>query len=64
MTTTATIICPDCRNENEFERIYCHDCGAKLDRSRVKKEAIVVEEKPEEIQAFFIYLIFYFFILP
>jgi hypothetical protein len=42
------IICPDCRNENEVERIYCHECGAKLDRTRIKKEDAVVEEKPEE----------------
>ncbi len=29
------LICPECRRENEAERIYCHDCGAKLDRSKV-----------------------------
>jgi hypothetical protein len=44
------LICPDCRSENEIERIYCHDCGSKLDRSRLKKEGKVAEEKPEEIQ--------------
>ncbi|MEP6685446.1 MAG: zinc ribbon domain-containing protein [Verrucomicrobiota bacterium] len=45
------LICPECQNENEVERIYCHDCGAKLDRSRLKKDKIAVaEEKPEEIQ--------------
>ena len=43
MTTTPTatkLLCPECRHENEAERIYCHDCGARLDRSavRVKKE--------------------------
>jgi hypothetical protein len=27
------LICPECRYENEAERIYCHDCGARLDRS-------------------------------
>jgi hypothetical protein len=27
------LICPECRYENETERIYCHDCGARLDRS-------------------------------
>jgi hypothetical protein len=43
-TTTATkLICPECRHENEPERIYCHECGTRLDRSavRVKKEPIV-----------------------
>ena len=45
------LICPDCRNENEIERIYCHDCGTKLDRSKLKKDkSIVQEEKPEETQ--------------
>jgi hypothetical protein len=27
------LICPECRHENESERIYCHSCGARLDRS-------------------------------
>ena len=44
------LICPDCRSENEVERVYCHDCGAKLDRSKLKKEGKVAEERPEEIQ--------------
>lgn len=29
------LICPECRHENESERIYCHSCGARLDRSSV-----------------------------
>lgn len=28
-----TLICPDCQRENEPERIFCHGCGARLDRS-------------------------------
>ncbi len=32
------LICPDCQHENEPERIYCHQCGARLDRSGVIKE--------------------------
>jgi hypothetical protein len=32
------LICPECRRENEAERIYCHDCGARLDRSALAKE--------------------------
>jgi len=27
------LICPECQRDNEAERIYCHDCGARLDRS-------------------------------
>jgi hypothetical protein len=34
-TTTTKLICPECRHENEAERIYCHECGAKLDRAKV-----------------------------
>ncbi len=37
MTTTTTtmtkIVCGECRHENEAERIYCHNCGERLDRS-------------------------------
>ncbi len=31
------LICPECRHENESERIYCHECGARLDRSALTK---------------------------
>jgi hypothetical protein len=33
------LICPECRRENEAERIYCHDCGARLDRGSLAKIA-------------------------
>lgn len=42
------LICPDCQHENEPERIYCHNCGARLDRSGVIKEKI--EAGPTEEQ--------------
>lgn len=29
------LACPDCQHENEPERIYCHDCGARLDRTKL-----------------------------
>src|SRR5438094_2077456 len=38
MTTTTTmtkLVCAECRHENEAERIYCHNCGERLDRSPV-----------------------------
>jgi hypothetical protein len=31
--TPLQLTCPECQRENEAERIYCHDCGARLDRS-------------------------------
>jgi hypothetical protein len=44
--TTTKLICAECRHENEAERIYCHNCGERLDRSVVlaKKKA----EDPNE----------------
>ena len=43
------LLCPECRRENEPERIYCHDCGARLDRSSLAKEKST-EEAPKETQ--------------
>lgn len=43
------LVCPECRRENEVERIYCHDCGARLDRSALAKEK-PTEEDPKETQ--------------
>jgi hypothetical protein len=34
-TTVPKVICAECRHENEGERIYCHNCGERLDRSVV-----------------------------
>ena len=42
------LICPECQHENELERIYCHNCGARLDRTGVIKEKVdegVIEER-------------------
>ena len=41
------LICPECRRENEPERIYCHDCGARLDRTVLAKEAPKGEDASE-----------------
>src|SRR5436305_14599718 len=40
--TTTKLLCPECQRENESERIYCHECGTRLDRAavRIKKEPI------------------------
>ena len=38
-----TLSCKQCGHSNEGQRIYCHNCGAKLDRT-----AIPVESKPKE----------------
>jgi hypothetical protein len=41
------LICPECRRENEPERIYCHDCGARLDRTALAKIAPKGEDAKE-----------------
>ena len=48
-TEEIILVCPECRRENEAERIYCHDCGARLDRSKVAKLK-AHEEDPKETQ--------------
>jgi len=48
MTTTTTmtkLVCAECRHENEAERIYCHNCGERLDRS-----AVVAQKKQHDPQ--------------
>lgn len=41
------LICPECRRENEPERIYCHECGARLDRTALAKIAPKGEDVKE-----------------
>ena len=38
------LICSECAHENEVERIYCHNCGARLDRSAVS----IPKERPDD----------------
>ena len=33
------LVCPACNHANEVERVYCHNCGEKLDRSLLPKVA-------------------------
>ncbi|HEX7516686.1 MAG TPA: zinc ribbon domain-containing protein [Chthoniobacterales bacterium] len=41
------LVCPECQRQNEPERIYCHDCGARLDRSALAKVAPKAEDAKE-----------------
>ena len=41
------LVCPECRRENEPERFYCHDCGARLDRTALAKIAPKGEDAKE-----------------
>jgi hypothetical protein len=44
------LICPECGRENEAERIYCHDCGARLDRSALAAGAKPAQEEAKQTQ--------------
>ena len=35
----ATLTCKECQHVNEEARIYCHNCGTKLDRSLLVEDA-------------------------
>jgi hypothetical protein len=43
----SALVCPECGHDNEPERVYCHSCGARLERSgaMVAKSR---EEGPDE----------------
>ena len=43
---TPTLPCEQCGYANEPERVYCHNCGAKLDRSLLPKAAEKSVENP------------------
>jgi hypothetical protein len=47
MSPSIKLVCPECRRENEPERIYCHDCGARLDRTALAKIAPKGEDEKE-----------------
>src|ERR1700761_106873 len=42
-----TLPCKECGYVNEPERVYCHNCGAKLDRSVLPKEEQLRRENPD-----------------
>jgi hypothetical protein len=47
--TPVQLTCPECRRDNEAERIYCHDCGARLDRSALAGRTTGKKETSEEL---------------
>lgn len=47
-TPAPTLPCKQCGYVNEPERVYCHNCGTKLDRSILPKEEEVRRESPEK----------------
>jgi hypothetical protein len=47
--TPIQLTCPECQRENEAERIYCHDCGARLDRAVLANRKTAKIETAEEL---------------
>src|SRR6266436_3334656 len=41
---TRKLVCASCNHENEVQRVYCHNCGEKLDRSLLPKVEPVKEQ--------------------
>jgi hypothetical protein len=44
----STLTCKQCNYANEPERVYCHNCGAKLDRTLLPKEPAKAKETTEQ----------------
>jgi hypothetical protein len=47
------VACPECRQENEIERIYCHHCGTRLERSAVKAKKEPIEDTHKRVKRMF-----------
>jgi len=45
--TPANLPCSHCGFVNEAERVYCHNCGSKLDRSLLPQHSETGEDSPE-----------------
>ena len=48
MAATPSLTCKQCNYENEPERVYCHNCGAKLDRTLLPKDPSKTKEAIEQ----------------
>ena len=45
-----TLTCSQCGFANEMERVYCHNCGAKLDRSLLPKADEASKDSVEKVR--------------
>jgi hypothetical protein len=48
MAAPATLTCKQCNYANEPERVYCHNCGAKLDRTLLPKDSSAPTKENQE----------------
>ncbi len=53
ISTMPMVVCSECRRENEIERIYCHDCGARLERKAVQKIVPPKEDTHSRVKRLF-----------
>ncbi len=53
MIATLKILCSECQRENEAERVYCHHCGARLDRSAVVPTKEPVDDTRKRVRKLF-----------
>jgi hypothetical protein len=53
ISTMPTVACSECRRENEIERIYCHDCGARLERKAIQKIVPKKEDAHSRVKKLF-----------
>ena len=44
------LVCAACNHANEIERVYCHNCGEKLDRSILPKTEEVTEDEQKKLK--------------
>jgi hypothetical protein len=54
--TMTKLACPECGHENEPERVYCHNCGARLERSTLgpgKSREEAVQETRRRVRNLF-----------
>jgi DNA-directed RNA polymerase subunit RPC12/RpoP len=51
--TMTMVVCSECRRENEPERVYCHDCGGRLDRSAIKVRKDDVKDAQRRVKKLF-----------
>jgi hypothetical protein len=47
---TTKLVCQECQRENESERIFCHACGARLDRTSLATKKNVTEKAEDAHQ--------------
>lgn len=54
MASPSNLVCKECGYVNEAERVYCHGCGAKLDRTVIlaeqEKKTLSREEKQRQVR--------------